>query len=207
MKKFLSLVVILSFLSLCLPEANAWFWDKKGGEKEKAVETKEKQPSAEQVESTAGEKSKAGEKKEAGEFQKKTDKAEEEAIKAKKAKTQQKLAEIDNTEWQIELSPLSGKGKKEAETVYFKDNKVSFAVYGKKGFPATNFTLTVQEDGMVIWETMQTSEKNGIAFWRGELDQNLQSMRGILSYQIDQKTKQDYFFASTGKKNIPRSGN
>jgi hypothetical protein len=198
---------MLSFLSLCLPEANAWFWDKKGGEKEKAVETKEEQPSVEPVKSKAGEQSKAGEKKETEELQKKTDKVEEGAIKARKAKTQQKLAEMDNTEWQIELSPLSGKGKKEAETVYFKDNKVSFAVYGKKGFPATNFTLTVQEDGMVIWETMQTSEKNGIAFWRGELDQNLQSMRGVLSHQIDQKTKQDYFFASTGKKNIPRSGN
>ena len=59
------------------------------------------------------------------------------------------------------MTPLGGKGKKEAETVVFKDNQVSFVSYGKKGFPSTNFTLSVQDDGMVVWETMQTSEKAG----------------------------------------------
>ena len=75
-----------------------------------------------------------------------------------------------------------------------------------KGFPTTNFTLTVQEDGVVVWETMQTSEKSGIAFWRGEFDPKMESMRGVVSYQPDKKSKQDYSFTSAAKKTIPAPG-
>jgi hypothetical protein len=138
----------------------------------------------------------------------KVDKTKEDAaIKARQIAAQKKSSELNNTEWQIELTPLSGKGKKELETIDFKNSQISFVSYAKKGFPATNFTLTIQEGGAVVWETMQTSEKSGIAFWRGEMDNNMQLIRGILSYQIDQKTKQDYSFVSVSKKNIPAPGN
>ncbi len=134
-----------------------------------------------------------------------SDKALEESLKAKRAIAQKKLNELNNTEWAVEMSSLVAKGKKESDTITFKNNQVLMANYIKKGFPATNFTLTVQEDGTVIWETMQTSEKSGIAFWRGELDSKMEVMRGVVSYQADKKNKQDYSFISTLKKNIPSS--
>ncbi|MCX7927414.1 MAG: hypothetical protein N2606_04685 [Candidatus Omnitrophica bacterium] len=127
----------------------------------------------------------------------------EEALKVRKAQAQRKLAELNNTEWQIELTPLYSKGKKETDTVVFKENKVSLVNFSKKGFGPTNFTLTVQEDGMVVWETMQTSEKGQLVFWRGEMDTDLKQMRGVASYQIDQNNKQDYSFISISKKNLP----
>jgi hypothetical protein len=133
-------------------------------------------------------------------------KALDEAAKQRRATQQKKLAELNNTEWQIELTPLGGKGKKETDVVTFKNNQVSVASYAKKGFVPTNFTLTVQDDGMVVWETMQSSEKAGTAFWRGEMSKDMQVVNGILSYQLDAKTKTDYSFVSTAKKNIPAGG-
>jgi hypothetical protein len=73
--------------------------------------------------------------------------------------------------------------------------------YSKRGFQATNYSLSIQGDGTFVWETMQTSEKSGIAFWRGEISADMQSMRGILSHQISDKNKEEYSFVSTAKKN------
>ncbi|MFH0828172.1 MAG: hypothetical protein V1919_03305, partial [Candidatus Omnitrophota bacterium] len=134
------------------------------------------------------------------------DKAREETLKAKRALAQKKLNELNDTEWTIDLVSMVAKGKKEVDIITFKNSQVAIASFTKKGFPTTNFTLTVQEDGTVIWETMQTSEKSGIAFWRGELDSKLQTMRGVVSHQLDNKSKQDYSFVSTTKKNIPSPG-
>jgi hypothetical protein len=138
---------------------------------------------------------------------KKSDRALDAAIRNKKEAAQKKLAQLNNTEWTIEMSPLNGKGKKELDIVTFKNNQVSVAGFTKRGFPTTNFTLSVQDDDIVVWETMQTAEKGGIAFWRGEMDMAMQSMRGVVSHHIDEKTKADYSFASTEKKSIPGSGN
>jgi hypothetical protein len=194
MKRLVVLAMGVCFILCCHPAANAaWFGKKK--------QSTEGQPAAQQdggvvpaqqpkVEA-AKEQPKAAVTKE--------DKAKREAIAAKKLLEERKRKELANTEWQIELVPLSGKGKKEAETVIFKDNHVSFSAYGKKGFPATNFTLSVQDDGLVVWETMQTSEKAGVMFWRGEMP-DMQTLRGIFSYHPDEKTTIDYSFTSTGKK-------
>lgn len=194
MKRLLSLIVILGFLSVCLPEANAWFWNKKEGEKEKTVETKEQKSVPEKV------KSKAPEKNQAEELQKKTQKSEEEARKAKRALIEQKRKEMDNMEWEIQLNPLSGKGKALPETVIFKNSQVSFTEFGKKGFTPSNFSLKVQEDKILVWETMQSKEKAGVVFWRGEISSDLEKMRGVASYQFGDKKKEDYSFVSTKKR-------
>lgn len=125
------------------------------------------------------------------------------AEEAKRALMQKKRNELNNTQWQIELIESSGKGKKENDTVEFKNNQIVSAAYGKRGFPSTNYTLTVQNDSSLVWETMQTSEKDGIAFWRGEISPDMKQMRGVLSHRIDDQTSLDYSFASVSKKNIP----
>jgi len=136
----------------------------------------------------------------------KADKAIEKELKDKRDAVAKKMNMLNNTEWQIEMAPMAAaaaKAKKEIEIVTFKNSQVTFTGFGKKGFPTTNLTLTIQDDGSVIWETMQTSEKNGVCFWRGELDKTMMNMRGVLSHKVDAKTKLDYSFASTARKAIP----
>jgi hypothetical protein len=195
MKRGLILVVGLFFALCCFSEANGWF-----GSKKKQTEV---EPQTETVKPASAATAPQKEIKE----KEKSDKALEEALKAKRALSDKKRNELNNTEWQIELTPLSTKTKKEVDIITFQNNQISFANFTKKGFPTTNYTLTVQDDGVVVWETMQTSEKSGIAFWRGEMEKNMQSIKGVLSHQIDQKNKQDYSFISTSKKNVPVSGN
>jgi len=198
MKKLLNLVIILGFLSVGLSEANGWFWDKNKAEKEKPVETKEKQPVVGETKIPVDKKTKLEE-----EARIKENKAQEEARKAKRALIEQKRKEINNIEWEIELVPLSGKGKTLSETVVFKNMQVSFVEFGKKGFTPSNFSLKVQDDKILVWETMQTSEKSGVVFWRGEITPDLQKMRGVVSYQISDKKKEDYSFISINRKIIP----
>lgn len=191
MRKSVVVLLGLCFILTNLTVAQAGFWGKKKTEPKATTEEAAAPAKATEVAKPAP--------------ATQTDKAGDEALKAKRAIAQKKLNELNNTEWAIELSSMATKGKKEADTITFKDNQVSIASFVKKGFPTTNFTLTMQEDGLVIWETMQTSEKSGIAFWRGELDSKLQTMRGVVSHQIDKKSKQDYSFVSTVKKNISGS--
>jgi len=196
MKRSAILLVGLCFILTNSTAAHAWIWGKKKTESQPV-----KQESGSAAKSPEAAKPAEPAKPAAAP---QSDKALEEALKARRATAQRKLNELNNTEWAVEMSSMtSAKAKKESDTITFKDNQVSIASYAKKGFPTTNFTLTVQEDGTVIWETMQTSEKSGIAFWRGELDPKMQTMRGVVSYQIDKKNKQDYSFASSVKKNVP----
>ncbi len=197
MKRTAVLLAGLAFILTNLTMAQAGFWGKKKASQENSAAVPAKNPEA--VKSSP---EKAAEAVKAVPVSV-SDKERDEALKAKRAVAQKKLNELNNTEWSIELLPMTGKGKKEIDTVTFKNNQVGIAGFAKKGFSFTNFTLTVQEDGVVIWETMQTSEKSGIAFWRGEFDSKLQTMRGVVSHQVDQKNKQDYSFTSTAKKNIP----
>jgi hypothetical protein len=188
MKRVAVLALTLTFLGVSLPQAKAWIWDKK----DKAAQT-EKQP-------TEAKKDKSTKAKQAEEPQAKADKAQEEARKAKRLLIEQRRKEIDNIEWELQLVPLAGKGKALSETAIFKDRQVSFVEFGKKGFNPSNFSLKIQEDDIIVWETMQTAEKSGVIFWRGEINPDLQKMRGVISHQISDKKKEDYSFVSTSRK-------
>ena len=130
------------------------------------------------------------------------DAAKQESLSEKKASIEKKRKALNNTEWSVDLSPISGKGKKETESLTFSNNQISSSAYVKRGFAPTNYTITVQDDGSSVWETMQVSEKSGTAFWRGDLDTNTQNMKGILSVHNVDETVNDYSFVSTAKKTI-----
>lgn len=124
----------------------------------------------------------------------------------KKAKeiTAKKRAELANTTWNIEIAAPGEEGaKKLADLISFKDNQFSSQEFSKRGFVPTNYSLTVADDGVIVFETMQTSEKAGTVFWRGEFrEQN--TLKGMLSeVSANQKTA-DYSF--TGSKNLTGAG-
>jgi hypothetical protein len=189
MRKAGIFILGLCFVLTSGVQAHAWF----GGKKKETTATEETRATTETAAKQAAPAAAAP----------KVDKALEKTLKEKREAVAKKMALLNNSEWQIEMSPAGGKGKKELETVAIKNNQVSMAGFLKKGFLASNFTLTLQEDGSVVWETMQTSEKNGICFWRGELDKTLTTMRGVLSHAIDTKNKVDYTFASTSRRALP----
>jgi hypothetical protein len=189
MKRVGILLACVCFVVLGVGSAHAWFGAKKKEASQEVVsgETKAKGSSAVTEQAAAPT----------------MDKATEKAFKDKWEAAKKKTAQLNNSEWQIEMVPASGKGKKEIETLTFKDGKISAGNFGKKGYSATNFSVTVEADGSVVWETMQTAEKGGICFWRGELDKAMTTMRGVLSNKVDEKSKFDYTFASVSRKSLP----
>ena len=195
MRNVMVVLVGLSFIVMLVGDAHAsWFGKKEEGTKgaqgntQAAVTVKQEAPKKEQPLQPSAPK---------------TDKAKQEAANAKRALVEKKKLALNNTEWQLDLTPMSGTEKKETEVLAFASNQIYFPNFVKRGFPQTNYTLTAGDGGPVVWETMQTSEKNGIAFWRGEVDSEMQTMRGVLSHQLPDGTSKDYSFVTTSKKTIP----
>ena len=114
-----------------------------------------------------------------------------------------KKADLNNTDWTIELKAMgAGKGKGENDTLHFTDGKISSANLTKAGYNTTNFTLRMLEDNETLtWETMQTSEKDGVAFWRGDIGPD-GVMRGVLSKRDLKNNTKDFNFVSTGSKKV-----
>ena len=121
-------------------------------------------------------------------------------LERKRALVAKKKEALNNTEWEVVMNPLSGKGKKIEDTIIFYEGKVRLKELNEQGFPATNYTLTLQEDNKVVWETMQTADKE-VVFFRGEVSANMDNMNGIVSFQR-LEGNQDYNFASIKKRQI-----
>jgi hypothetical protein len=79
--------------------------------------------------------------------------------------------ELDGTTWAIKTIVSVGKnGEKvtEEDTLLFKDKKFLSANYETKGYTATNYSLTVSEDDVTSFGTMQIKDKE-TTFWKGEI--------------------------------------
>ncbi len=113
---------------------------------------------------------------------------------------EKKRDELKNTQWDIDVMALSGKGAKQKDIIIFSDNKFSSEEFAKSGFKESNYTLTVQDNGLVVVETMQTNDKEGSIFWRIEFDSSLASCKGVMSRQLSGNKTDDYSFVSTAKK-------
>ena len=113
-----------------------------------------------------------------------------------------KKTEIDGHEWAIKLNPASGKGTPVEDKILFKDSRFQSEKLTKEGYNPTNFTLSLQEGGPTIWETMQQNEKGQTIFWRGEWEG--ETMRGVMSKQVGEGKSEDYYFSSTGTKPIEK---
>lgn len=111
-----------------------------------------------------------------------------------------KKSEINSTEWMIETKPMSGKGKSDQDVISFLDNKVVSRNMEARGYAATNYSMRLLEDNETYtWETMQISEKEGTAFWRGDIGTD-GVMRGVVSIRNKKNAVTDYNFYSTESK-------
>ena len=112
-----------------------------------------------------------------------------------------KKAELNGTKWNIELkSMVTVKGKSKLETekdvVNFSEGKIVSEKLAALGYAPTGFNSRMEEDGTLIWETMQTSEEDGTAFWRGDVGPD-GIMRGVLSKRDPKENVKDYNFVGT----------
>ena len=128
--------------------------------------------------------------------------------KKQASKTQEMIAkkksELNGTQWSIETRPMSGKGKAEKDVISFMDNKVSSKNMEPRGFAATNFSMRLLEDNETYtWETMQVSEKDGAAFWRGDIGSD-GVMRGGVSLRDKKNKVSDFnFYSLESSKIVP----
>jgi putative transposase len=103
-----------------------------------------------------------------------------------------KSEDLKSTEWQITLADSGGKVT--ADTITFADGKFVSAALNGKGFPETNYSLSIESDGRIVWETMQTTVSGDVASWHGEIEQG--KMSGILSLREEGKKPRDFSFTS-----------
>lgn len=113
-------------------------------------------------------------------------------IKVVTVKEKDKFEELKLSEWDIKLEPI-GAGSQTADRLSFRDGKFVSANLNSLGFSASNYSATIESNGKLVWETMQTSS-NGTASWRGEIEQG--KMSGVLSLRQEGKTPQDFSFVS-----------
>lgn len=119
-------------------------------------------------------------------------------------KIEEKKAELNGTSWEIELRSQVGKPTLPLkDTLTFQDQQFVSKNLSAKGFSSTNYTLTIQENGPTVWETMQTSPKGFITFWRGEWLEG--SMSGVINRRIEDDKTEEYSFTSSQKASIPPS--
>ena len=74
---------------------------------------------------------------------------------------------LNGTAWAL---TLKAKGiPPQQDTVTFTNRQISSEALTKEGFGSSNYSLRVEDDGTVTWETMQRKGDEAMAFWRGEL--------------------------------------
>jgi len=105
---------------------------------------------------------------------------------------EEKRAELNNTQWVIEILPLGEKGKPEGDVLSFSENKVSSKNLAAAGFEPTEFRLSVKDDGTVVWEAMQRSEKGDVMLWRGDILGGV--MSGVLNRRDENGKVIDFSF-------------
>jgi hypothetical protein len=116
---------------------------------------------------------------------------------ARKQAAQQATNVLNSKEWLIYLYPTGvSAGKKLpviADVLTIKDGKVSSKHLTAAGFVESYYTMTVYDSGTVAWETMQRTDKEDLAFWRGEL--RGESLTGVMNMQSAKGLREEYSFS------------
>ena len=98
---------------------------------------------------------------------------------------------LDGSVWQIKF--VAGTPFLTVDEITFEEGKMVSENLSLNGYPASNYTLT-KENGRVIWETMQTTEKGSTGSWRGQVEDG--RMQGVLCLRAQDGASQDFSFVS-----------
>ena len=106
---------------------------------------------------------------------------------------------LNDTQWDIRFLAMSGSAAPAQLEGHLQFNGGKVQAEGRPvhGFPASNFTVTRQPDGAVVWETMQTSATGEVASWHGEWDGHV--MKGVVTRQTAGGQAQDFTFLGVNR--------
>lgn len=117
-------------------------------------------------------------------------------------------ARLDATIWDIDVTPMWGKKadrKSTRDKLTLVGGTLHSEAMAKDGYADSNFTLTVGDDRVAVFETMQRNDKDAMVFWRVELTED--DIRGVMSVQKPEEAALSYSFrgAQTGvvEKEVP----
>ena len=103
------------------------------------------------------------------------------------------------TSWDVQVMPMDGSGAKaiQADELRFGAGKVTSSLLSAQGFSEANYSLTLQPDGTVLWETMQTARSGEVVCWRGEW--NGERMQGVITRQLPGQAASNFSFVGIVK--------
>ena len=112
------------------------------------------------------------------------------------ALAQSALAQLNAQAWTIKLVQQGAKKpKSEADVLTFSGQGVVSQFLSAKGFGGSQFSLSIQDDGSAVWETVQRTENEDTALWRGELRGNV--LTGTLSIRYKSGMGEVYSFSTS----------
>ena len=120
--------------------------------------------------------------------------AKDSALARKEAEARARV-KLNAKTWTIQtISYVGKKTETGTDTLTFSDGKITSKNLSEKGYATSNYTLTLKEDGVIIWETMQRTEGGDLAFWRGELQGEM--MSGMFSLHPIKGEIRDFNFTT-----------
>jgi putative transposase len=106
------------------------------------------------------------------------------------------LAELDGTEWDVELVPANQPNSTEVvkDRLVFVNGRFSSVYFGVKGFRSASYFLVPKGHGAISWQTAQSDPGGGIVRWSGEWQGD--AMKGELTFQSADGVTQNFSFFS-----------
>lgn len=102
------------------------------------------------------------------------------------------IRDLENIEWQIRVISLSG-GQVQNDIVYFEEGKFISRNYLLKNYSPSEYSLVIQDEDKINWETMQTAG-GAVISWRGEIKKG--EMEGSIRLRFSDGRTQDFSFVS-----------
>ena len=115
----------------------------------------------------------------------------------KQALSSNALSKLHGQSWTIYITPQGAPySKPEVDVLTFTETTLSSKDLIARGYGTSSISMVVQNDGMVIWQTVQRNKVAGTtASWRGEMSGN--GMYGIMSIKLKDSSRQNYEFSTS----------
>jgi REP element-mobilizing transposase RayT len=106
------------------------------------------------------------------------------------------LTDLNGTVWEVELVSVGVDGVERPikDQIVFSGKSFESHYFSSQGFSPSNYTVTINHNGVVTWETMQRNDRGETIVWRG--DWNGKKMEGVMSYRPAGQSPQDFSFMS-----------
>jgi REP element-mobilizing transposase RayT len=102
--------------------------------------------------------------------------------------------DLRGTSWDVRMRPMyaSEHGLTQADQLRFDERKVASATLSAEGFAASPYTVRLEGDGVIVWETVQVGPNGQAIFWRGQRHSDV--MTGRVSRQGAAGAQEEFSF-------------